>query len=478
MASVKEIFAKMASNELVAHSELGTRDESRQTRSFGNRIQKMKLSVGINARILPFKDVVIPFNPFTGKPDEVFCEKSKFRPILLVSQVLRGINQSCLQDEELKAFWEKHLGLEITAEEPTMEEYYAFKHLGYIQPRVFTYDTVRINFAGKQGFPDFGCNYMVNSEELNENRSYDFETAPMHHRVAALFNALIKPELDAAVKRLEAEGASTDRISAEKMAIKSKSPVGFVNPTNLMPFLYLPFSEPLKTLNPQDYRGVESYIRYLRKTYNKIDPVIEQVTNDDTLDEIMDYYDLTVRTAGPTATKSNGNVYTDADVNELYATMTVTVTDGRTALNTGKITLKDGTVHSCKEHYTELLERVEEYFLHSQEESGREDGESFEKIMASSNKFRPISSVTDNLLPAANEVFTTLFATSENYTDAIRRSYADVLIAMNPDNALALAADEPEELEEAKAASKTSVSEMILEDRQLSEGDEDLTLAE
>lgn len=472
MANITEIFAKMKSNELIAHSELGTRDESRQTRTFGTRIQKLKPTVGINARMLVPKDVVIPFNPFTGEVDDFFTEKNKFRAILLVSQVLEGINTACLADEKLKAFWEERLGMKIDSEKPTMEEYYAFKALGYIQPRVFTYDTVYIDFAGRCGFPDFGCKYVVDSSQLNENHSYDFDNSPMHNRLAAFFNSLIKPELEEAVKSLEAAGANATSIAAQKQLIKSKSPISFVNPTNLISFLYLPFNEPVITPKDQDYRGVEKYFRFMNKTFSKLDPVLEEVRDDNVKDELMDYYDLTIRTAGPTAVKNNGSVYTDADVNELYQTLTVTVTDGRASMVNGKITLKDGTAHECKDYYNGLLEQVGAYFVHSQEESGREDGDSFEKIMAASNKFRNISSITDNLLPAANEVFNATFANSPAYTDHLRRAFADVLVAMNPDNALALAAEEVEDIEAAKEASKTSVSQMILEERELQDSGE------
>lgn len=459
--NLQEMFKKMGSGEVKAHSELGTRDESKQNRNFGSRIQKMKTVTGINARVLVMKDVVLPFNPFTGNPDEEYNKKTPFRPILLVSQTIEGIKMACKENAELAEFWEKELGRPFTDGPTTLEEYQAFKSRGFIKPRVMSYSTVSMNFGGSHGFPDFRVKYTVDPTELNESGTYDYDNAPVWHKAAIFFNSMLKPEADEKKKKLEAAGQSKETVQNERRTIFSKSPVGFVNPTNLIPFIYLPLNEAPKKLDPEHPQELEQFMRFYSFTDKWTVPLKDALTNP-MFDEVIDFFDFTIKTPSSEDTKKNNQVYTDEDTMELYTAMTINTTDGRLALKGGKTSV-DGVSKDNEEVFANLMEVTKAYFLYSQEQSSVEGGETFEKIMALSNRFRPITSALPNFLAACNDVFNTSFAASPYCTDSIKRSNADFFTAMNPQNAMALAECDEEDLEEAHEKQRASVSEIIQE---------------
>lgn len=458
---LQEIFAKMGSGEVKAHSELGTRDESRQTKNFGTRISKMRTVTGINARAMVMKDVVIPFNPFTGKPDDAYSKKTPFRPILLVSQVLAGLKAAMATNADMKAFWEKELDITFSDGEPTMEEYQAFKAAGYIKPRIMSYPTVAMNFGGMRGFPDFKVKYTIDPTELNEQGTYDYQTAPVWHKAAAFFNSMLKAEADEGVKNLESNGANKDAVQNHRRAVFAKAPVGFVSPSNLIPFLFFPLTEVPKAIEPGHEQELEACMRYYSYT-DKWTTALKEAMSNPVYDEDMDFFDFTIKTPSSNDQKSSGQVYTDEDANALYQAMTITNTDGRLALHGG--TTSDGkTAIKNEECFKPIIDAARAYFLNSQEQSSTEDGETFEKIMAASSRFRPISQALSNFLPACNDVFVATFANSKYFTDDIKHGHAEFFTLMNSKNAVALADADDDELEEAAERQKQGIGELIAE---------------
>ena len=467
---LKEMFKRLGSGEVQAHSELGTRDEAKQSKNYGARIQKMKTKTGINARVLVMKDVVLPFNPFTGQSDEVYNKKTPFRPILLVSQVIEGIKEACKENDDLKTFWEKELGRPFSDGPATMEEYTAFKDRGYIKPRVMSYSTVAMNFAGNHGYPDFRVKYTVDPTELNENGTYDYDHAPVWHQAAIFFNSMLKPEADEKKKKLEQQGVSKEQVQNERRAIFSKSPVGFVSPTNLIPFIYLPMNEVPKKMDVEHCQELEQLLRFYSFT-DKWTVPLREVMENPMYDEVIDFYDLTIKTPSSTDVKKDNQVYTDEDTMELYTAMTINTTDGRLALSSGNTTV-DGRSVPNSEVFANLLEVTKAYFLYSQEQSGLEGGETFEKIMAVSNRFRPITTAMANFLPACNEVFNTSFAASPYFTDAVKKANSEFFTSMNPQNAMALADADEDELAEAKESQRATVAAIIQEGQAPKPGDD------
>lgn len=458
---LKEMFKKLQSGEVTAHSELGTRDESKQNRNFGSRIQKMKTVTGINARVLVMKDVVLKFNPFTGVADENYNPKTPFRPILLVSQVLELINSVCAENPAAKEFWEKDLGITIPAGEPTMDEYMAFKSKGYIKPRVMSYSTVAMNFGGTMGFPEFKVKYSVDPTELNEEGTYDYDKAPVWHQAAIFFQGMLKPEADARTEALQKKGQNKETIANERSAVFSKSPVSFVRPTNLIPFLFFPLSEAPRTFDLQHPQELEQAMRYYGFTDKWLVP-LKEAMEQPMFDEVMDFYDFTVKTPSSNDLKPNGQVYTDEDSMELYTAMQITNTDGRLSILGGQ-TKVGNEMKPNSEVFANVLAAAKAYFVYSQEQSSTEGGDTFEKIMAASNRFRPITTAMPNFLAACNEVFNASFATSPYCTEEFLKANHQFYTALNPQNALAMAAEDEEDLEAARQQQRASVADMISE---------------
>lgn len=465
---IKEIFARIGSGEVSAHSELGTRDEAKQSKSYASRLRKMKTTVGIKAHVLVMKDVVIPFNPFTCESDDQYNFRAPFRPILLVSQTLQGIKQFCSGNPEVAAKWEKYLGVEPGAIDwsaaPTMDDYFKFKARDLIKPRVMSYSTVSLNFGGQGGFPEYRQKYTVDPSQLDENNNYSPDNAPIWHKAAIFFNSMLKPEADEVVAALEKQAASKETITTQRRAVYSKAPVSFVSQTNLIPFMYFPMSEQPKVFDAKRYTDFESCIRWYGYNPDKWGGAIKEAMEDNQFDESMDFFDFTMRTPSSSETKSNGQVYTDEDSLELYQALTITNTDSRFSVVSGTTTV-DGKSLKNADIYAPIWAAANEYFLYSQDESGKEGGDTFEKLMAASNGFRPITSVVDKLLAACNQVFLTQFANSKYFTPGVKKANAEFFMAMNPDNALSMADVDDDEIEQAQAEQKASVNALISEVR-------------
>lgn len=459
---IKEIFSKMKSGDMRAHSELGTRDESRQSKTFAARVQKFKLATNVNARVLAIKDLVIPFNPFTGESDEEYNAKSKFRPILLVSDAISLIKQACEANPDLNKFWLEHLRLsdwEHDSSETTLAEYRAFRDRGYIKPRVMTYPTVTLKFEGRCGFPKFATKYTVDPDKLNPDYSYDPNNEPVEFLAASFFYSLLRPEVEAVVKKMEEQGANKDAIQKQRASIYSKSPVSFVKPTNIMPFFCFPHDKEVPTFDAKDPKSLEAYMRWYSFTDKWTIPLKEAMTKD-MFDEDINFFDFTIKTPTSTDQKGNGQVYTDDDNLELYTAMTVTNTDGRLSFVSGQ-GIKDGHSAPNSELYSVFNKLAREYFINSQEQSGVEGGETFEYIISISNRFRPITTVMDNFCEACNQVFASTFADSPHCTDDFKKAHSKFFVMMNPQNALAMAGEDEEDLAAAAKAEASSVKELL-----------------
>lgn len=475
---IQEMFSRMKSGEVKAHSEMGTRDESRQMKSFAARISKMRTVTGIKAHALVMKDVVLPFNPFTCDVDDNYNSKSTFRPILLVSQVLSGIKSVCAGDSELAAKWEAKLGITpgaiVWSEPVTHEDYLHFRKAGFIKPRVMSYSTVTMSFGGINGFSEFAQRFTVDPTELNEQYSYDYESAPIWHKAAIFFNSMLRPEYEDQKKSLERNAASKEQLAAARQAVFAKSPVRFVAPLNLLPFLYIPINEKPKQFDAQQFSEFEACIRYYSYNRDKWSSAFQEVEKEVEYDENMDFYDFTIRTPDSTQTKNDGSVYTDEDGLALYQAMSITTTDARSSIWNGKSNI-EGVSRENSELYAYLWEAAKAYFEYSQEQSSVDGGETFEKLMAASNRCRPITSVMDKFLPACNMVFQKRFAESPYFTPELKKANSEFFIAMNPDNAMALADADEEELDAAAQEQAASIGDLIA---QATAGDADDSIDE
>ena len=454
--SLQELFANAMSGKVQMHSALGTRDESKQTKQFTTRIQKMKTVCGLNHRILVMKDIVLPFNPFTGDSDEIYNSVVPFRPILLVSQVIAQIKDICAKDEALRETYEKMLGGKFSdGEEVTYEDYCLFKRNGFIKPRIMTYDIVSVNLNGRCGFPDFKQKYTVDSSQLNADKTYDAANAPAHHKLAVLFNAICREKWKEQEAQLKANNATEEQISNARRSVFSESPISFVKPQNLIPFFFYDLGKEFPEIKEENFMDVEKDIRYYSYT-DKWSIAFEEALKDDSYDELIDFFDFTVKTPKSGSTSANGVVYADDQPNAIYQALSITITDMRKSISSGSVGSK-----KIKDMFEPTYNAICAYFLHSQNEELKEDGKSFEKIMAASNRFRPIDAIESNLLQGCHEEFSENWASSKFFTQQIRMSNNDILIAMNPANMLETAGYDESELQTAANEQASSLKGLI-----------------
>lgn len=468
--ALRAFFSNMASGKTKAHSELQTRDEAKQFRTFEKRIQQFKATTGLKSRVLVMKDVAFPFNPFTCEPDEEYNDTNKFRPILLPSQVIAGLKDYCSTHAEIAAKWESILGASMDWSAPvSLDDYYKFKHAGFIFPRINTYFTVMINFNGKFGFPEFATRYLVDPKGLNSDYFYDRENAPVWHQATTMFMSMIRPEIAEMETEAKKNGASKETIAVRKREIRSKCPVGVVTPTNVMGVIYLPFDTPVRDINTDNYKEFEPFMRWMKYNPEKWNTALSEVKKNDSLDDLIDYYDFTLSTPDSTTKTSKGTLFTDKDHLELFQAMVIQVTDGRNSLITGKSSI-DGKLIDNKDLYSPVLEAANKYFIRSQEQSALPDGDTFEKVMALSVNFRPIESVAERIPEASNAVFLAQFANTKYFTEDIKMANKEFFSLMNSDMALELAAHDDDVLDAAAAAQAEKISS-VLQDMRDSDAD-------
>lgn len=458
---LQEMFARIQNGEVAAHSELGTRDEAKQSKNFTARLRKFEAKTNVKAHAFMMKDVVIPFNPFTCETDDTYNARTPFRPILLVSQTLGQLKQFCAAHPDIGTRWCEILGAEIDWNGPvTRDEYFLFKAKDMIKPRIMSYSTVSLNFGGNAGFSEYRQKYTVDPSQLDHDNNYLPGVNPIWNQAAVFFYSMIKPEIDDVTAQLERQSASKEQIANQRRTIRGKSPVSFVTQTNLIPFIFVPMNDGVGEFDEKRPTDFEPYIRWYGYNSDKWSGAVTEAETNNLYDENMDYYDFSIRTPTSKETKQNGMVYTDADSLELYQAMSITNTDGRVSAWGGQSTI-DGKVVQNNELFAPLWAAAERYFIYSQEQSMVEDGDTFEKLMAASNRMRPITSVLDKFLPACNAVFIQQFASSKYFTPERKKANAAFFTAMNPDNALALADSDEDELDEAAQKQAQSLGDIL-----------------
>lgn len=461
-----DLFKRMQQGEVSAHSELGTRDEAKQSRNFAARLQKMKLTPNIAGHVLMMKDVVIPFDPFTCAETETYNARTPFRPILLVSQVLEGIKKVCSQNEELAAKWNEILGENVDWSAPvSMDDYFLFKRREFIFPRLMSYTTVTLNFNGACGFPELAQQYTVDPTLLDEDNNYPPDVNPIHNQAAIFFNMMLKKEIDEVVGALERNGATKETIASQRQAIRGKSPVSFIRQTNLVPYLFFQKDTEPEKFDPKQVTNFEHCIRWSKYNTEKWGGAIKEAMEDNRFDESMDFFGLYMRTPRSTETKSDGSVYTDNDTLDLYKAMTITNTDSRLSIFSGHSTI-DGRSIPNNTLFAPVFEAAKAYFMHSQEQSSVENGDTFEKLMALSHRFRPIESVMDKFLQACNQVFLSQFANTKYYTPEIKKANSEFFVSMDANNAMAIAEFDDDELQQAADQQKESLNAILVQARE------------
>lgn len=454
--SLQALFEQIKKGDVAVHSELGSRDENKQRRQFIERYAKQKLKLGINDRILLFKDIVFPYN-FTGVSDDNYNKKTPFRPILLPSQTIAMIKKLCSEDEQAKANWRDILGgdFDYSTEEATLKEYYMFKKAGFVKPRIMTYYTVSVNVPEEFGGSKFKQKYTIDGSQLNESGSYDVDNAPEHYLGALYFNSVAREEWQIQKTALEAKSATKEQLTSQRRTVYSKVPISFPQITNLITFFAVPLNE-FPKVSEDKFMEIENYVRFFSYT-EKWSTAIEKVYSKDKLDDEIDFFDLTMTTPAEGAVMTDGKVYTDKDVAELYQALTINVTDGRESINADDET---------REAYARFHEVAKKYFEYSQAESFKEDGDTFEKIMAASNRFRPITKIKDKLLPMLGKVYQATFKDSKYNTDKIKAANSIFLSMIDKSTAKELAGYDDDEIEQAQLEQAQSISDIVNDSRE------------
>ena len=106
---VLEMMEKMRNGEVSTTSKLNLRNEKKQSRIITGKIPGLKKVKKKISRLLIIKEVAIPFNPWTGAPDETYNEDMKFRPELSFSTTALMLKNFYNDNPEVKETFMKAL---------------------------------------------------------------------------------------------------------------------------------------------------------------------------------------------------------------------------------------------------------------------------------------------------------------------------------------------------------------------------------
>lgn len=215
-------------------SQYQMRDENAQTVS-RKSIKKLKRELGKRAKLCIFKEIAIPWNPFTGKEDDTYNQNSKFRPTTSVTSTIRLLKEMAEKYPDGKAALAKYAGLKPeewdTSDSDVITENDRVVVAPHIFPRIFTLQAAKIDIPAMTGA--YGREYKVKVDTDPLTGEYVGEV-PLIIKVNQFMRAMAYEAMQEYNKRIESgEINPTDKEKKEAIrAIFEKVVVQEPRPSN------------------------------------------------------------------------------------------------------------------------------------------------------------------------------------------------------------------------------------------------------
>ena len=249
----EEMIEKM-SEAGIGKSKLHMRSENLQTSNRVHRIPRLKKAVKKKSKLLVLTEIALPFNPETGKEDDMFNPDCKYRPTYCATTtalILKGMANS---NATLKETLMKKAGVTEWNTEDfetfTKDDWKIFAK--YRVPRVFSIPVVHINIPAMTK-SEYGRDYAI-SVKFDDNGDVVGEM-PGVLKVNKLFRDKIYEELQDYQAKLDSgELKRTEQDQRDdRTAIRRKNPVSDVHPANYAIAIELPLTNVYTLAGSIDY---------------------------------------------------------------------------------------------------------------------------------------------------------------------------------------------------------------------------------
>ena len=127
-------------------SKLNMRNEEKQRKFQPKRFSHLKKEKRKKSKLCFVKEIAIPFNPKTGKEDEIYNAGSKWRPPYSVESVIKLAKSYAIENEEAKQALMQHAGVsswDVTDPDTVTDEDYRLFG-SYLTTRIFSIPAVHV----------------------------------------------------------------------------------------------------------------------------------------------------------------------------------------------------------------------------------------------------------------------------------------------------------------------------------------------
>lgn len=289
--NIDEFLQQMINGEVSTSSVSDLRNEELQNKSRGRRISFLKKDRNTKSRVLLFKSIALPFNPFTAKEDGTYHGKRKFRTEKSVQSTIIALKKYYDGNAEVKQALLDKIKVDSwdtsNAEVVTAEDREVFKR--FFVDHIFTVNKVHVNnkaVTGKDNGADFKID--IRRDEIgnimetwvdgegNEQKLPRFVKTILD--LGSMFSTIYFQQF----KNWEmTEGANKtdDDKSLQRMAIMNQSPVAEDRPYNVLLGMRLPLKsvgagidfEAIKDWNEVDFQKALVLINYTKPIRTKIE---------------------------------------------------------------------------------------------------------------------------------------------------------------------------------------------------------------
>lgn len=161
VTSLSEYLKEMGDNGGNGTSRFNLRNENEQVKSRVASIARLKKEKKKKAKLLVVMELAIPFNPTTGKADDIYNADKKFRPQMSATSVALMLKQEASVNEAVKEAFMNRAGVDSwdlsQPEVLTNADKIIFSK--YRVPSVYTFPVVNINIPVMT--KDFGRDYLI-----------------------------------------------------------------------------------------------------------------------------------------------------------------------------------------------------------------------------------------------------------------------------------------------------------------------------
>lgn len=277
--TTSELISLMETSGQKGGSELNMRSEELQQKQRVSRIPSMKKKLKKKSKLLLILDLAIPFNPETGKEDELFNSSHKFRPPVSATSAALMAKMYADKNPEAKETFMKRAGVaswDTSDYDNFNEEDWAV--LGrYRVPRLFTMNVVSVNIPAIT--KDYSRDYAIKVERDKNTGDIKGEV-PVALKINKLFRDKIYEQVKAFDDKCDSgELNLTDQQRKDrKREMYSANPVTDDHPANWAEIIELPLTSKFtisgdveaETLDVAKIKEMQVNSRYSKKLRDKV----------------------------------------------------------------------------------------------------------------------------------------------------------------------------------------------------------------